>query len=68
MTKEYTIQESVFRAFLENPDLGPSDMAQHLQANYNSVKAAFLNLYNEGLLDRERRGNYLPNVPKILHT
>ena len=51
---------------MENPDLGPSEMAQHLQANYNSVKAAFSNLCNDGLLDREGRGNYVPNVPKIL--
>lgn len=51
---------------MKNPDLGPSEMAEHLQANYNSVKAAFSSLYNEGLLEREGRGNYMPNVPKIL--
>ena len=66
MAKEYTLQESVSRAFLGNPDMEPSEMSQHLQANYNSVKAAFSNLYNDGLLDREGRGNYVPNVPKIL--
>lgn len=66
MTEEYTLQESVFRAFLENPNLGPSEMAEHLQANYNSVKAVFSNLCKEGLLDRKGRGNYAPNIPKIL--
>lgn len=66
MTEEYTLHEAVFRAFLENPSMRPSEMAKHLDAKYNSVKAVFSKLYDEGLLDREGRGNYKPNVPRIL--
>ena len=40
MTEEYTLREAVFRAFLENPDLGPNEMAIHLNAKYNSVKVS----------------------------
>lgn len=66
MTEEYTLRDSIFRTFLRNPRLGPGEMAEKLGANYNSVKAAFSKLYEEGLLDREGRGNYAPNVPAIL--
>lgn len=66
MTEEYTLREAVFRAFLEKPNLGPSEMALHLDANYNSVKAIFAKLCDEGLLRREGRGNYAPNTPGIL--
>jgi DNA-binding IclR family transcriptional regulator len=66
MAEKYTLRESVFRAFLENPNLGPSDMAKHLMANYNSVKAVFAKLSEEGLLNREGRGNYSPNITMIL--
>ena len=66
MAEKYTLREAVFRAFLENPNLGPSDMAKHLMANYNSVKAVFAKLSEEGLLNREGRGNYSPNITMIL--
>lgn len=66
MNEESTLKESVFRAFLEDPKLGPSEVAAKLNANYNSVKAVFSQLCGEGLLVREGRGNYTPNVPRIL--
>lgn len=66
MGEEYTLRDSVFRTFLENPALGPREMAERLKANYNSVKAIYAQLYEEGVLNREGRGNYAPNVPKIL--
>jgi len=66
MSAEYTLREAVFRTFLENPGLGPKGMADHLNAKYNSVKAVFAKLCEEGLLDREGRGNYVPNLPRIL--
>lgn len=66
MNAEYTLREAIFRAFLENPSLGPKEMASHLKAKYNSVKAVFAKLYEEGLLNREGRGHYAPNIPRIL--
>ena len=63
---EYTLLEKVFRTFLKQPDLGPSEMAKHLGAKYNSVKAAYAKLSEEGLLMRIGRGSYSPNVPGIL--
>lgn len=66
MGEESTLKELVFRAFLEDPKLGPSEVAAKLNANYNSVKAVFSQLCGEGLLIREGRGSYMPNVPKIL--
>ncbi|MFQ6052795.1 MAG: hypothetical protein ACE5OO_01015 [Candidatus Bathyarchaeia archaeon] len=66
MSEEYTLREAVFRAFLENPVMGPSQMADHLGAKYNSVKAIFAKLCEEGLLSREGRGRYRPNIPGIL--
>ena len=66
MVEEYTLREAVFRAFLENPDLGPSEMAQHLDAKYNSVKAIFAKLRGDGLLKRKGRGSYAPNISGIL--
>jgi DNA-binding transcriptional regulator YhcF (GntR family) len=41
-------------------------MAEHLGAKYNSVKAAYAKLSDEGLLMRRGRGSYSPNVPGIL--
>jgi DNA-binding transcriptional regulator YhcF (GntR family) len=41
-------------------------MAEHLGAKYNSVKAAYAKLSDEGLLMRRGRGSYSPNVPVIL--
>lgn len=61
-----TLREMVFKTFLRNPSLGPSEMAERLRANYNSVKAIYARLCEEGLLRREGRGNYSPNVPGIL--
>ena len=66
MTEKYTLREAVFRAFLANPNLGPKDMAGKLKAKYNSVKAVFAKLCEEGLLRREGRGNYVPNTSIIL--
>lgn len=66
MTEEYTLREAVFRAFLKNPSLGPKEMTGHLKAKYNSVKAVFAKLCEEGLLNREGRGQYAPNIPRIL--
>jgi Mn-dependent DtxR family transcriptional regulator len=66
MTEEYTLKETVFRSFLKKSELSPTKMATYLKANYNSVKAAFAKLADEGLLDREGRGNYSPNYSNIL--
>jgi len=66
LTEEYTLREMVFRTFLKQPNLGPSEMAEHLGAKYNSVKAAYAKLSDEGLLMRRGRGSYSPNVPGIL--
>jgi hypothetical protein len=66
MTDDYTLWEKVLRTFLENPDFGPSEMTEKLDANYNSVKAVYAKLYNDGLLKREGRGNYSPNLPRIV--
>jgi len=65
MSTELTLKDSVFREFLKNPGYGPSEMAEHLNANYNSVKAAFAKLTEEGLLDRPERGNYQPSFAGI---
>ena len=66
MTNDYTLRETVFRAFLADPNLGPKDMAAQLGAKYNSVKAVFAKLCEEGLLRREGRGSYAPNISMIL--
>jgi Mn-dependent DtxR family transcriptional regulator len=66
MLEELTLKDSVFREFLKNPSLGPSEMTELLGANYNSVKAAFAKLAEEGLLERPSRGNYEPNIAVIL--
>jgi DNA-binding IclR family transcriptional regulator len=66
LTEEYTLREMVFRTFLKQPGLGPSEMAERLGANYNSVKAVYAKLSEEGLLMREGRGSYSPNVPVII--
>jgi Mn-dependent DtxR family transcriptional regulator len=66
MGEEYTLRDTVFREFLSNPNLGPSEMADRLKAKYNSVKAVYAQLCEDGLLIREGRGNYSPNVPRIL--
>lgn len=66
MSEERTLKERVFRTFLSHPDFSPSDMADHLKENYNSVKAIYSKLYEEGLLERESRGNYSPNMTSII--
>ncbi len=66
MTEDYTLRETVFRTFLENPTMGPSEMTEKLGANYNSVKAVYAKLYEEGFLERKGRGSYIPNVTGIL--
>jgi predicted transcriptional regulator of viral defense system len=66
MTEDYTLRETVFRTFLKDPNLGPSEMKDLLGANYNSIKAIYAKLCDEGLLQREGRGNYVPNLPGIL--
>jgi len=66
MGEGYTLRDSVFRTFLDDPNLGPREMAEKLNANYNSVKAIYAQLCEDGLLNREGRGSYVPNVPKII--
>lgn len=66
MSNEISLKDSVFREFLKDPNLGPSEMAEKLNANYNSVKAAFAKLAEEGFLERPSRGNYAPNIAAIL--
>jgi len=66
MSEEYSLRDSVFRAFLKNPSLGPSEMTSLLGAKYNSVKAVFAKLAGDGLLSRSGRGNYEPNTAGIL--
>lgn len=66
MSNEISLKDSVFREFLQNPSLGPSEMTDKLGANYNSVKAAFAKLAEEGFLERPSRGTYTPNIAFIL--
>lgn len=66
MSNEISLKDSVFREFLKNPSLGPSEMTDKLGANYNSVKAAFAKLAEEGFLERPSRGTYQPNIAVIL--
>ncbi len=66
MGDKYTLKERIFRAFLEDPTLGPSEMTELLGVKYNSVKAVYAKLCDEGLLRREGRGNYAANVTGIL--
>ena len=66
MTEDYTLREKVLRKFLEKPELGPSEMAELLNANYNSVKSIYGKLRVEGFLKREGRGNYEADVHGII--
>ena len=66
MSNKLSLKESVFREFLKNPSLGPSEMTKKLGAKYNSVKAAFAKLADEGYLERPSRGVYEPNIAVIL--
>jgi hypothetical protein len=66
MTEDYTLREKVLRKFLENPKLGPSEMAELLEANYNSVKSIYGKLRMDRFLKRAGRGNYEPDVHGII--
>lgn len=66
MSSKKSLKDSIFKEFLKNSELGPSEMAEHLDAKYNSVKAAFAKLTEEGMLERHRRGAYRPSVSGIL--
>jgi len=61
MSEDYSLRDTVFREFLKNPSLGPAEMATKISAKYNSVKAAYAKLAEDGLLQRTGRGNYEPN-------
>ena len=60
------MKDTVFKEFLRNPTLGPSEMAEKLGAKYNSVKGAFAKLAEDGFLDRPSRGTYAPSISGIL--
>ena len=66
MSQESSLKDQIFREFLTNPSLGPSEMTEKLDAKYNSVKAAFAKLAEEGFLERPSRGSYEPNIAAIL--
>jgi Mn-dependent DtxR family transcriptional regulator len=66
MTDEYSLRHMILRTFLKDNSLGPSEMAKKLDANYNSVKAAFAKLTEDKLLQRSGRGNYEPNYSGII--
>lgn len=66
MSSERSLRDAVLRSFLENPDLSLMEITERLGAKYNSVKAVFAQLSEDGLLIREGRGNYSPNLPKII--
>jgi Mn-dependent DtxR family transcriptional regulator len=66
MSSKQSLKDTVFKEFLRNPTLGPSEMAEKLDAKYNSVKAAFAKLAEDGFLDRPSRGTYAPSIPGIL--
>ena len=61
-----SLKDKVLRGFLQDPNLGPEEMAAKLGAKYNSVKDAFAKLAKEGLLQRSGRGNYEPNYAGIV--
>ena len=66
MKQDYSLKENVFRTFLADPSLGPSEMTEKLGAKYNSVKAAYAKLCDEGMLKREGRGSYTPDLAEII--
>jgi Mn-dependent DtxR family transcriptional regulator len=66
MSEELSLKDKVFRSFLENPTIGPEQMATKLDAKYNSVKDAYAKLAKDGLLQRSGRGNYEPNYAGIV--
>jgi Mn-dependent DtxR family transcriptional regulator len=66
MSEELSLKDKIFRSFLQDPTLGPEEMATKLDAKYNSVKDAFAKLAKDGLLQRSGRGNYEPNYARII--
>jgi Mn-dependent DtxR family transcriptional regulator len=66
MNDEKPLKDLIFRTFLSHSNFGPKEMADHLQVNYNSVKAIYSKLSEEGLLERTSRGSYSPNMTGIL--
>ncbi len=66
MSEDLSLKDKVFRSFLQDPSLGPEEMAEKLGAKYNSVKDAFAKLAKEGLLRRSSRGNYEPSYTGIV--
>jgi Mn-dependent DtxR family transcriptional regulator len=66
MSEELSLKDKVFRSFLQDPTLGPEQMATRLDAKYNSIKDAFAKLAKDGLLQRSGRGNYEPNYAGIV--
>jgi hypothetical protein len=66
MSNKFSLKQRVFREILKNPSLGPREMTERLGAKYNSVKAAFAKLADEGYLERPSRGVYEPNIAIIL--
>jgi len=66
MSEDLSLKDKVFRSFLQDPSLGPEEMAKKLGAKYNSVKDAFARLAKEGLLERSGRGNYEPSYAGIV--
>jgi DNA-binding transcriptional regulator YhcF (GntR family) len=66
MTSKHTLKERVLRTFLKDPKLGPSEMTKVLEVKYNSVKAVYVKLCDEGFLRREGRGTYVPDITSIL--
>jgi predicted transcriptional regulator len=66
MSEELSLKDKVFRSFLQDPTLGPEQMATKLDAKYNSVKDVFAKLARDGFLQRSGRGNYEPNYAGII--
>lgn len=68
MQTNRSVKETILIEFLKNPALGPREMSAHLNEKYNTVKAAYAKLAEEGYLERRGRGNYRPNIPFTLIT
>lgn len=66
MSGKKSLKNTVFREFLIDQSLGPTEMSKKLDANYNSVKATFAKLVKEGFLERLSRGKYKVNIPSII--
>lgn len=64
--KKISLEYKLFKAFLQHPEYGPKEMAAYLNANYGSVTVIYARLCKDGLLKRDKRGQYSPQVPHIL--